>query len=101
MPRVLLLEPVAPGHHVPYVRWLIESAASCGVQVSLASSLEVRRHPAIETLFRSIPFSWFEMPSLGENSRRSAAVLLAREFAYRRLFAQAFRRGRAAGDIEM
>jgi hypothetical protein len=101
MPRMLLIEPEASGHHVPYVRWLIESAASCGVQVSLATSLEVRRHPAIETLFHSIPFSWCEMPSLGEPGRRSVAALLAREFAYRRLFAEALQRARAAGDVDL
>ena len=101
MPRILLLEPEATGHHVPYIRWIIESASSLGVDVLLAASVQVRRHPIIEAMARSIRFDWSEIPSLGQGRGQSALALLCREFAYRRVFKQTLCDAGRSGKVDL
>lgn len=100
MQRILILEPHASGHRVPYLRWLIESATSAGQRVVLGAPVSVRRHPMIEALAQSNAFDWIET-ELPELRVMVASGRLRREFQYRDYFREATEHARECATIDL
>jgi len=92
--KVLIIEPHADGHHGPYLEWMAKGLVDQGFDVTVVTLPETIEHPSIYSLTRNGQFNdekSFHLVSppfgkLPKLHKHGITDLVAREFAYWRLF---------------